>query len=141
MSSAPNPPSYDVDATFPTSKLARETSKCTASRVVCGSLIFIFVKSAHNHAVVYVRDIKYWQSDPKLLEQLGRSNAGAPMFLRASNSFGYLTVEGYRGHVFPIIFSEVGSWMATVRGPSCTLAPAASCRHLYAWLCCLLTWQ
>lgn len=55
---------------------------------------------------------------------MGRSYVGAPMFLRASNSFGYLTTEGYRGHVFPIIFSEVGSWMATVSGLLCTLAPA-----------------
>ena len=47
-------------------------------------------------------------------ELMACSYAGAPMFLRASNSFGHLTVEGYRGHVFPIIFSEVGSWMTKV---------------------------
>ena len=33
-----------------------------------------------------------------------------------TNSFGYLTKEGYGGHVFPVIFGEVGSHLTAVRG-------------------------
>ena len=32
-----------------------------------------------------------------------------------TNSFGYLTKEGYGGHVFPVVFGEVGSHLTAVR--------------------------
>ncbi|KAK9839537.1 hypothetical protein WJX81_008252 [Elliptochloris bilobata] len=34
---------------------------------------------------------------------------GEALFWRMTNSFGYLTKEGYGGHVFPVVFGEVGS--------------------------------
>ena len=121
------------DATFPTSKLTRRYLRHTASNVDFGSLMFVALRE-RIIMQLSMRVINKLETKPELLELMRRSNVGAPMFLRASNSFGYLTVEGYRGHVFPIIFSEVGSWMATVRGLPCTLAPATSNRHFYT--CC-----
>lgn len=43
------------------------------------------------------------------------SFTGEALFWRMSNSFGYLTKEGYGGHVFPVIFGEVGSHLTAVR--------------------------
>ena len=39
-----------------------------------------------------------------------------------TNSFGYLTKEGYGGHTFPIVFGEVGSHLTAVRGLTCPRA-------------------
>ena len=44
-----------------------------------------------------------------------RSFKGEALFWRMSNSFGYLSKEGYGGHVFPIVFGEVGSHLTAVR--------------------------
>jgi hypothetical protein len=45
-----------------------------------------------------------------------RSFTGESLFWRMSNSFGYLTKEGYGGHTFPVVFGEVGSHLTAVRG-------------------------
>ena len=41
-----------------------------------------------------------------------------------SNSFGYLSKEGYGGHVFPIVFGEVGSHLTAVRAHADTVVAA-----------------
>ncbi len=60
----------------------------------------------------------------KLTIWLPCSFTGESLFWRMSNSFGYLTKEGYGGHTFPIIFGEVGSHLTAVRG----LSPLAGLR-------------
>ena len=47
-----------------------------------------------------------------------------------TNSFGYLTKEGYGGHVFPVVFGEVGSHLTAVR----TLHYSAAASPGGAWM-------
>lgn len=60
---------------------------------------------------------KKWQGQRREVDTLGFccSFKGEALFWRMSNSFGYLSKEGYGGHVFPIVFGEVGSHLTAVR--------------------------
>lgn len=39
---------------------------------------------------------------------------GPELWQKMSRSFGYLTMAGYGGHIFPVIIGETGSFMTSV---------------------------